>query len=155
MKIEVDPSQSRQEDINAGAPENTVPQGFVAYTSPSPFVSHLGAMYQRDGDAGTIIIGLRIGNEHINLHRNAHGGMLSALIDNALGFNVSRAWQQPVVTAHLSIDYFEPVQFGDWIEAHVAIRKLGGRMCFADCSLMVGTRTVVRGSGILSLIKRS
>lgn len=154
MTSETSLIQSQQAAVGSD-PTTAVPPGFCPYVSTSPFVAHLGTMYQREGEDGTVVIGLHIGGEHINLHRNAHGGMLSALIDNALGYNVSRARKQPVVTAHLSIDYLEAVQFGDWLEAHVALRKLGGRLCFADCALMVGTRTVVRGSGILSVIKRS
>jgi uncharacterized protein (TIGR00369 family) len=111
-------------------------------------------MYQREGANDTVVIGLHIGSEHTNLHRNAHGGMLSALIDNALGYNVSRVRKQPVVTAHLSIDYLEAVQHGDWLEAHVSISRLGGRLCFAECVLMVGTRVAVRASGILSVISK-
>lgn len=154
MTSETSPSQGNHATADLG-PTTGVPPGIAPYVSTSPFVAHLGTMYQRESEDGTVVMGLHIGGQHINLHRNAHGGMLSVLIDNALGYNVSRARKQPVVTAHLSIDYLEAVQFGDWLEAHVALRKLGGRLCFADCALMVGTRTVVRGNGILSVIKHS
>ncbi|MNY64104.1 Thioesterase superfamily protein [compost metagenome] len=79
--------------------------------------------------------------------------MLSVLIDNALGYNIARTRQQAVVTAHLSIDYLEAVECGDWLECHVRLTKSGGRLCFADCVLRVAGRDVVRASGILPVIK--
>lgn len=132
-----------------------VPPGFAPYVSTSPFIAHLGRMYQREAENGIVVIGLSIATQHTNLHRNAHGGMLSALIDNALGYNISRVRKEPVVTAHLSIDYLEAIQYRDWVEAHVSIRKLGSRLCFADCVLMIGTHVAVRASGILAVIKAS
>lgn len=133
--------------------KTAIPLGFVPYVSTSPFIAHLGTLYQREDDNGTAVIGLYVGNGHVNLHRMAHGGMLSALIDNALGYNVARARKHGVVTAHLSIDYLRAVQHGDWLEAHVTLRKLDGRLCFADCNLMVDGQVVVRASGILPVIK--
>lgn len=130
-----------------------IPPGFVPYVPSSPYMEHVGAMYQREGENGAMVIGLRIVQEHLNLHGKAHGGMLAVLIDNALGYNIALARQQSVVTAHLSIDYLEAVAPGDWLEAHVRFTKTGGRLSFADCVLMVEGREMVRASGILPVIK--
>src|SRR5690606_25945414 len=121
--------------------------------SVSPYIAHLGPMFQRKDENGLMVIGLRIGEAHLNLHGKAHGGMLAVLIDNAFGYNIALARQQPVVTAHLSIDYLEAVALGDWLEAHVRLTKSGGRLCFAECILMVGDREMVRANGILPIVK--
>ncbi|WP_159915882.1 PaaI family thioesterase [Pantoea sp. 18069] len=130
-----------------------IPPGFVPYTSASPYVAHLGPLYQREDENGMRVIGMRIGAAHLNLHGKAHGGMLAVLIDSALGYNVARAREQPVVTAHLSVDYLEAVAPGDWLQAHVRLTKSGGRLCFAECVLLVEGREMVRASGILPVVK--
>lgn len=130
-----------------------IPPGFFPYVSISPYIAHLGPMYQREDENGLMVIGLRIGESHLNLHRKAHGGMLAVLIDNAYGYNIARVRQQSVVTAHLSIDYLEAVEPGDWLEAHVRLTKSGGRLCFAECILRVGEREMVRANGILPIVK--
>ena len=130
-----------------------VPPGFAPYQTVSPYIAHLGAMYQREDEQGMVVFGMHINATHLNLHGKAHGGMLAVLIDNALGYNISRMRQQGVVTAHLSIDYLEAVSLGDWLECHVRLTKSGGRLCFAECVLRAGGRDVVRASGILPIVK--
>ena len=130
-----------------------VPPGFAPYQTVSPYIAHLGPMYQREDEQGMVVFGLRIASHHLNLHGKAHGGMLSVLIDNALGYNIARARQQGVVTAHLSIDFLEAVELEDWLESHVRLTKSGGRLCFAECVLRVGGRDMGRASGILPIVK--
>ncbi|UUZ66449.1 PaaI family thioesterase (plasmid) [Polaromonas sp. P1-6] len=113
----------------------------------------MGPLYQSAANDGTVIIGLRLGMPHTNMHSIAHGGMLSTLADNALGYNVSRAAQSPVVTMHLSIDFLDAVRPGDWIEAHVTINKRGKRIIYAACQLLVGDLCVLKANGIFSLRK--
>ena len=152
MTFETSCSLSDQTAV-ALEPTAVIPSGFVPYVSISPYIAHLGVMYQREGEGGMVVLALRVGAAHLNLHGKAHGGMLAVLIDNALGYNLSLARQQPVVTAHLSIDYLEAVEPGDWLEAHVRLTKSGGRLCFAECILKVGERAMVRSSGILPVVK--
>ncbi len=130
-----------------------IPPGFAPYQSVSPYIAHLGAMYQREDEQGMVVFGMHINASHLNLHGKAHGGMLAVLIDNALGYNIARTRQQGVVTAHLSIDYLEAVSLGDWLESHVRLTKSGGRLCFAECVLRVAGREAVRASGILPIVK--
>ena len=42
---------------------------------------------------------------------------------------------------------------GDWIEAHVDIDRMGGRLAYARCTLLVGDRCIMTGSGIFALMQ--
>jgi len=131
-------------------PVCTVPEGFIEHVSPSNFVMSLGPMYRRDCDVGTATIGLRVLEQHLNLHGITHGGFVATVIDNAIGYNVARVLNGSVVTAHLTIDYLSSARLGDWIEANVQISRKGRRMCFAQCTLHNGDTLMATSSCILA-----
>jgi len=90
----------------------------------------------------------------LNSHGIAHGGMLVTLADTALGIALatSRTPPQPMVTVNLSTDFADAARAGDWIEAHVDIQKVGTRLAFANCYLVVGSKRILRASGVFALV---
>jgi uncharacterized protein (TIGR00369 family) len=127
-----------------------VPAGYTSFPPTSPFMSVIGPLYQRTSEDNTVVIGLRLNDIHTNVHGIAHGGMLATLADNALGYNVSLGGKYPIVTVHMSIDYFASVKTGDWLEAHVSVEKRGRTLSFAECRLMVDGRCVLKANGVFS-----
>lgn len=107
-------------------------------------------MYKRECEDGMGTIALRVLESHLNLHGITHGGFVATVIDNAIGYNVARAMNGPVVTAQLTINYLSSARLGDWIEANVQIRRKGRRMCFAECTLHNGGRLMATSSCILA-----
>jgi uncharacterized protein (TIGR00369 family) len=133
--------------------EETVPQGFEPLNRGGPFLSQFGPLYlKKDGER--YIVGLRIEDRHTNIRGIAHGGMLLTLADSALGIvlSSSRTPPQPMVTVNLSTDFVESANPGDWVEAHVDIQRVGSRLAFANCYLMVGERRILRASGVFALM---
>jgi uncharacterized protein (TIGR00369 family) len=131
-----------------------VPQGFEPLKRGGPYFSQLGPLYHRPGPSGTLVLGLRVDVSHTNMVGITHGGMLMTFADGALGINLSVAKGVPrsSVTVHMSSDFIEAARAGDWLEAHVHIRKLGLRLSFADCELTVGERTILRASAVFASI---
>jgi len=131
----------------------TVPEGFRPIQRGGPFLAALGPLYLKM-DGGTPIIGLRVEEKHLNTRGIAHGGMLVTLADSALGIALatSRTPPQPMVTVNLSTDFADAAREGDWIEAHVDIQKVGTRLAFANCYLVVGSRRILRASGVFALV---
>ncbi|BCX53316.1 MULTISPECIES: PaaI family thioesterase [Comamonas] len=125
------------------------PEGFEEHVSPSNFVLAQGPMYKRQREDGSIIIGVRVLEQHLNLHGIAHGGFVATVVDNAIGYNVATALAVSIVTAHMNIDYLSSARLRDWIEAEVLITRRGRRMCFADCTLRNGNALMARASCIL------
>jgi len=130
-----------------------VPQGFEALRRGGPFLHHFGPIYSRTVD-GELVIALRVEEKHLNLRGIVHGGVLVTLADSALGIVLSSSTPtpQPMVTVSLTADFADAARLGDWLEAHVDIQKVGGRLAFANCYLRVGERRILRASGVFAVM---
>jgi len=131
----------------------SVPEGFRPIQRGGPFLTALGPLYVNTSGE-TPVIGLRVEEKHLNTRGIAHGGMLVTLADSALGIALARSRMppEPMVTVNLSTDFADAARAGDWIEAHVDIQKVGARLAFANCYLIVGTRRILRASGVFALV---
>ncbi len=136
-----------------GGDDVSVPAGFKPLRHGGSFLGMLGPLWFKKVD-GQPVIGLRIEEKHLNIRGIAHGGMLVTLADSALGIVLSRSRNppQPMVTVSLTTDFVEAARAGDWVEAHVDIQRVGGRLAFANCYLVVGERRILRASGVFALM---
>ena len=136
---------------------NETPQpaeGFLPVESTGPFMATLGPLYYRPVEGG-VIIALRIAEKHLNRRGIAHGGMLVTLADSAMGMNLARAREPRLwtVTTSLSTEFVDAARRGDWVEAHVEILKLGRRLAYANCYLIVGAKRILRASGVFAVVR--
>ena len=131
------------------------PDGFEPLERGGPFFALLGPVHARRDAAGRLVIALEVAHKHTNMRGIAHGGMLATLCDAALGINIAMARRPlaPMVTVNLSTDYLEAARPGDWLEAHVHLRKSGRRLAFAECLLRVGDKVVARATGVFSAVR--
>jgi uncharacterized protein (TIGR00369 family) len=139
-------------DDDTGQP---VPGGFTRTQRGGAYFNQLGPVYSRADERGGIVLALRVAPRHANLRGIGHGGMLATLADGALGANVSiaRGRRGGQVTVSLSADFLSAAHQGDWLEAHVEVRRVGAKLAFADCILKVGERQVLRSSGVFALLE--
>lgn len=116
-------------------------------------MANLGELYCRQGE-GEIVFAMRIEDKHTNMRGIAHGGMLASLADSSLGLGLTLYCEgrQSFVTVNLSTDFIDAARPGDWVEAHVEVQKLGKRMAFANCFLQIGTRRILRASGVFAVM---
>ena len=104
----------------------TIPEGFKQLDRGGPFFRLLGQAYGKQLGDGRLVIGLRLGPQHMNSNGVAHGGMLVTLADSALGIAVVNAsGGGRMATVNLSSDFMEASRVGDWLEAHVEIQRMG------------------------------
>lgn len=127
--------------------EQAVPAGFSPLQTTSGFVQGCGGFYLHDQQP---ILAARVGPDHLNSLRIAHGGFLATVADCAFGAVFRRLHGVPALTVHLDVDYIDAVREGAWLEAHVQVHKVGGRFANASCLLQVGERLVLRASGIFT-----
>jgi acyl-coenzyme A thioesterase PaaI-like protein len=82
--------------------------------------------------------------------------MLISMADSALGYNLSRSTEPPqkLVTVHLSSDFMASPKPNDWVETEFRISKIGKRMSFAECSLKVGNKIMLRTSGVFTVLNQ-
>ncbi len=130
-----------------------IPVGWTPLRRSSPFVQLVGPLHGKEAGGG-LAIGLRVEQKHLNTQGVAHGGMLVALADTALGIvlSLSEDPPRPMVTVSLSVDFTSAARLGDWVEARVRIEKSGKRLAFASCHVEVAGRLVLRASGVFAFV---
>lgn len=130
------------------------PPGFEPLFRTSPFLDLLGPFFYRKEPDGTFVVGLRVLPKHANARGTAHGGLLMTLLDIAIGYRTSLSQEPPaaLTTASMTADFAGAPKVGDWVEAHVDVQKVGGRLAFANAFLVVDGERVVRGSAVFSRV---
>ena len=114
-----------------------------------PFLDHAGPLLRRSD--GTI--GLQIEQRHLNAAGKAHGGLLASIADHAIGRAVNEALEDAgAVTVSLTTDYLGAVDEGDFVEARTNVDRLGGSLAFADCSITVDGKDVVRARAVFAVL---
>jgi acyl-coenzyme A thioesterase 13 len=131
--------------------EQGVPDGFEAFAS-SPFFATVGPAWIRRRDVPPTF-GIRIEPRHCNSGGTAHGALLVALADLALGRGIRAVAGRDVrlVTAGLSVDFARPIAVGEWVEAQADIQQRTRRTVFANCYLVSTGQRAVRASGIYTI----
>jgi acyl-coenzyme A thioesterase PaaI-like protein len=132
--------------------EPNPPPGFEPLFRTSPFLDTVGPLFCRRDPQRGLVIGLRIAAKHTNARGIAHGGLLLTLADIALGYHTAFSQNPPagLITASLTADFAGSAKAGDWIEAHVDIQKIGGRLAFANAFLTVEDERIVRASAVFA-----
>jgi uncharacterized protein (TIGR00369 family) len=126
-----------------------VPEGFVPYPNQGPFLDYVGPIHVREG-ADELILGLRAAEHHLNHRGTVQGGLLSAFADFALGraIEADADDDKERATVSLTVDFLKPANEGDWIESRTKVDRVGGTLAFADCSLTVEDRELVRARAV-------
>ncbi len=128
------------------------PEGFLPSERSSPFLDLVGPLLSRACAEGPDEVALVIDERHLNARGFAHGGVLSALADAALGWAASRSKDPPahLITINLTIDLASAARAGDAIIAKVDVQRVGTKVAFANCYLEVDERRIAHASGIFA-----
>jgi uncharacterized protein (TIGR00369 family) len=126
-----------------------VPEGFTPYENQGPFLEHIGPVHVREGGS-ELVFGLRAEERHANHRGTIQGGLLSTFADFALGraIEADADDDRDRATVSLTVDYLKPAKPGDWIESSARVDRVGGTLAFADCSLTVEGREIVRARAV-------
>ncbi len=133
-----------------------VPDGFVRHDRKSPLTEPWEPLYRRlSGD--TVILGLRAGAAHTNSRGFVHGGLLSALADNAMGLSCARRLGDgaSLVTVNLTLDFLGPALTGQWLEFDTVFVKPGGTLCFTQAFVTADGQPCARANGVFRVVKRT
>jgi acyl-coenzyme A thioesterase 13 len=125
-----------------------VPDGFVPYREPSPFLDRIGPIYERE-DASGLSFGLFILEHHCNRRGTAHGGLLVTLADVTLGKTAEWRSSPParLLTTGIAYDFMGVAKMGEWIEARADFHRVGKEVAFANCYIRAGDRVIGRANG--------
>ena len=130
-----------------------VPEGFVALDGVYGFMGWVGPLYlRRDAEGETL--GLRVEPRHCNLGRVAHGGMIAALADIAIGHRLvnSRRPRMWSLSLSLTTDFMGAAALGSWLEACATLRRVGSKIAFVDCELTADGEPIGSASSVLKIL---
>src|SRR3979490_415789 len=93
-----------------------IPDGFEPHFRKSPLTDPWEPLYSRKTDKA-VIFGLRLAKPHTNGRGLIHGGLITALPDNAMGYSCAQVtnWTTSFVTISLSIDFVGSAEIGQWL----------------------------------------
>ena len=125
------------------------PPGFAPFPDQGPFLEHIGPVHFRE-EGRELVLGLRAEDRHANRRGTVQGGLLSTFADFALGraIGYDATDDHERATVSLTVDFLKPANPGDWIEARTSVNRVGGTLAFADCSLTVEGREIVRARAV-------
>lgn len=129
-----------------------VPAGFRMTKAGGPFGNEVGPFYVND-DEDDFRVGLRIEQRHINPNRSVHGGVLMTMADHAGSLAVfhSLAEKTPFATVSLNCDFLAPAMEGDWIEAWGTVVRRTRTLAFANATIELNGKPILRANGIWKL----
>jgi uncharacterized protein (TIGR00369 family) len=126
-----------------------VPEGFEPYDNQGPFLEDIGPVHVKKGQ-DELVLGLLTEERHANHRGSVQGGLLATFADFALGRAIETDAEDDKdrATVSLTVDFLKPAQPGDWIESRTRVDRVGGTLAFADCSLTVEDREIVRARAV-------
>jgi uncharacterized protein (TIGR00369 family) len=131
-----------------------VPEGFTPHFKQSRVTDPWEPLYSRILP-GAIQIGVRLREDHCNWRGFAHGGVIAALADNAMGLSYwhvaknAEADSSPLrapVTVSLNVDYAAAANIGQWLQIEPRVIKAGRSMGFVDALVTADGTPIARAS---------
>lgn len=129
--------------------QSLIPPGFTQHFRRSGLTEPWEPLYsKRLSDA--VYIGLWAAEAHANSRGLVHGGLLSALADNAMGLSCAQASNEPIapVTINLTMDFVSAARLGEWIEFRPSVIKSGRNLSFVSALVMANGRLCARANAI-------
>ncbi len=129
------------------------PDGFVRHFRQSGLTDPWEPLYSRTIDQA-VILGLRAGPAHVNSRGFVHGGLISALADNAMGLSCSLATGTigGLVTVSLAIDFIGIARVGEWLSIETEFVRPAKTLCFAQCFVRADGAICARGNAVFRVI---
>lgn len=129
------------------------PPGFEPHIRKSPVTDPWEPLYaKREGEAFSL--GLRIAHSHCNARGLLHGGVISALADNAMGLAcVTQMEGVSSLTVSLSVDFLSVGRSGQWLVVRGVPAKLGRTLAFADAQIEADGELIAKAAATFRIIE--
>jgi uncharacterized protein (TIGR00369 family) len=136
--------------------DTDIPEGFERQTRPSPLTDPWEPIYSKQ-TPDALILGLRLAKPHTNARGFAHGGLIAALTDKAMGHSCGQklAGTHSLVTVSMAIDFISSAQIGQWITVESDVIKTGSTLCFVQCVVTADGAIIARANGTFRVVKKT
>ena len=134
------------------APE-FVPEGFERHTRRSGLTDPWEPIYAHRS-IRAVSLAIRASAAHANSRGFVHGGLISALADNAMGLSCGEqiANASGLVTVSLSVDFVGFATVGQWLEIRPEVIRTGRSLCFASALVLADDSVCARASGAFKVV---
>ena len=133
------------------------PAGFAPHDRKSPLTDPWEPLYSRKAD-DAVVLGLRAGRAHTNSRGFVHGGMISALADNAMGLSCGRRLGDlaaSLVTVNLTVDFLGSALTGQWLEFDTVFVRPGSTLCFAQAFVTADGQPCARANAVFRVVRKA
>ncbi len=132
-----------------------IPPGFVRHFRQSPLTDPWEPLYSRQEDR-KVVLALRAAVPHTNSRGFVHGGLISALADNAMGLSCGQAsgGETSYVTVNLSVDFLGTARIGQWLEFDTVFVKTGSTLSFAQAFVTADGEVCAKAHAVFRTVKR-
>jgi uncharacterized protein (TIGR00369 family) len=132
-----------------------IPAGFDRHYRQSPLTDPWEPLYSRKTD-GAVVLGLEVTKAHTNSRGFVHGGLISALADNAMGLSCGHRLGDGarLVTVNLTLDFLASAQIGQWLEFDTIFVKPGGSLCFAQAFVTADGEPCARANAVFKVMRK-
>lgn len=139
---------------------NAAPAGFEPHSRKSPVTDAWEPIFARPAASG-LQLGLRLDDAHCNARGFAHGGVIAALADNAMGLSYVGALKRDggegdlagAVTLSLNLDYLASGLKGQWLQIEPRVLKAGASIGFVDALVTADGTAVARASATFKAVR--
>lgn len=133
-----------------------VPPGFERHFRQSPVTDPWEPIYSRK-TSDVVVLGLVAEAAHTNSRGFVHGGLISALADNAMGLSCARRLgdEASLVTVNLALDFLGTAQVGQWLEFDTVFVKAGNTLAFAQAFVTADGEPCARANGVFRVVRKA
>ncbi len=132
-----------------------IPEGFERQLRRSPLTDPWEPIYSKQ-TPDAIILGLRLATPHTNARGFAHGGLIAALTDKAMGHSCGHKMRgvHSLVTVSMSIDFISSAQIGQWLTVDTDVIRTGRTICFAQSLVKADAVVIARANATFRVVPR-
>src|SRR6266480_859932 len=132
-----------------------IPEGFERQSRRSPLTDPWEPIYLKQ-TTEAIVLGLRLATPHTNARGFAHGGLIAALADKAMGHSCGYKMRGAVslVTVSMAIDFISSGQIGQWLAIGTDVIKTGSTICFAQSLIKADDAVIARANATFRVVPK-
>ena len=144
---------SSDRSSTGGTSPELVPEGFERHTRRSGLTDPWEPIYARRS-IRAVSLAIRASAAHVNSRGFVHGGVITALADNAMGLSCGEqvANTSSLFTVSLSVDFVGFAKVGQWLEIRPEVVRAGKSLCFATAFVLADDSVCARASGVFKVV---
>ncbi len=136
---------------------SAIPDGFEPHFRKSPLTDPWEPLYAKRTEKA-VFMGLRLAKPHTNSRGLIHGGLITALADNAMGYSCAlvMGWDtnKSLVTISLGVDFIGTAKIGQWLTIEPEVIRTGSTICFAQSLIKADEVVIARANGTFRVVPR-